>query len=114
MNGHAKQRCSVSDLDNRERRNGLQGTVEVRRPEATTPSDRQASTLVRVYDDNYTISGLNNGTQYTVRVIATKTGANDGPPSVEKTGTPVRTSYPRQSPSDPARSPPRRTAPPRE
>ena len=38
--------------------------------------------------NNYTISGLNNGTQYTVRVIATKTGANDGPPSVEMTGTP--------------------------
>ena len=39
--------------------------------------------------NNYTISGLNNGTQYTVRVIATKTGANDGPPSVEMTGTPA-------------------------
>ena len=38
--------------------------------------------------DNYTISGLNNGTQYLVRVIATKTGANDGPPSLETSGTP--------------------------
>ena len=38
--------------------------------------------------DNYTISGLNNGTQYTVRVIATKTGANDGPPSFDVVGTP--------------------------
>ena len=38
--------------------------------------------------NNYTISGLNNGTQYLVRVIATKTGANDGPPSLETSGTP--------------------------
>ena len=38
---------------------------------------------------NHVISGLNNGTQYTVRVIATKTGANDGLPSVERTGTPA-------------------------
>ena len=38
--------------------------------------------------NNYTISGLNNGTQYLVTVIATKTGANDGPPSLETSGTP--------------------------
>ena len=38
---------------------------------------------------NYLISNLNNGTQYTIQVIATKTGASNGPPSVEKTGTPV-------------------------
>ena len=38
---------------------------------------------------SHTISNLNNGTEYTVRVLATKTGASDGQPSVEKTGTPV-------------------------
>ena len=37
-----------------------------------------------------TITGLANGTPYTVRVIATNS-AGDGPPSDEKTGTPVAT-----------------------
>ena len=37
----------------------------------------------------YTITGLANGTEYTVRVMATKTGAVDGMPSSEITGTPV-------------------------
>ena len=36
----------------------------------------------------HTIPSLTNGTEYTVRVIATRTGANDGPPSAEVTGTP--------------------------
>ena len=48
---------------------------------------REAS-ITSGYTDDYTIGSLNNGTQYTVRVIATKTSANDGPPSVERTGTP--------------------------
>ena len=38
---------------------------------------------------NHTIGNLANGTEYTVRVIATKTGANDGPPSAEVRETPV-------------------------
>ena len=36
---------------------------------------------------SHTIEGLANGTEYTVRVIATRTDANDGPPSAEVTGT---------------------------
>ena len=38
---------------------------------------------------SHTITGLTNGTEYTVRVSATRTGANDGPPSAEETGTPA-------------------------
>ena len=38
---------------------------------------------------SHTITGLANGTEYTVRVSATRTGANDGPPSAEEKGTPA-------------------------
>ena len=38
---------------------------------------------------SHTIPNLNNGTEYTVRVIATRTGANDGLPSEEEMETPV-------------------------
>ena len=38
---------------------------------------------------SHTITGLANGTEYTVRVSATRTGANDGPPSAEVQGTPT-------------------------
>ncbi len=38
---------------------------------------------------SYTIPSLAAGTEYTVRVIATKAHADDGPPSAEMTGTPV-------------------------
>ena len=38
---------------------------------------------------SHTITGLANGTGYTVRVTATRTGANDGLPSADATGTPV-------------------------
>ena len=38
-----------------------------------------------------TISNLQNGTEYTVRVIATKTGASDGTPSDDAMGTPTAT-----------------------
>ncbi len=37
---------------------------------------------------SYTIPDLTAGTEYTVRVIATRSGADDGQPSDEKTGTP--------------------------
>ena len=37
---------------------------------------------------SHTIASLTNGTEYTVRVTATRTGANDGPPSAEVMGTP--------------------------
>ena len=38
---------------------------------------------------SHTITGLTNGTEYTVRVSATRTDANDGPPSAEVQGTPA-------------------------
>ena len=50
--------------------------------------DRQA-TVTTGSTTSYTIPSLTNGTEYTVRVIATRTGANDGPPSAEVTGTPT-------------------------
>ena len=49
--------------------------------------DRQA-TVTSGSPTRYTIPSLTNGTAYTVRVIATRTGADDGPPSAEMTGTP--------------------------
>ena len=52
--------------------------------------DRQA-TVTPGSTTRYTIPSLTNGTPYTVRVIATRTGADDGPPSAEVTGTPFTT-----------------------
>ena len=48
--------------------------------------DRQA-TVTSGSTTSHTIEGLANGTAYTVRVIATRTDATDGPPSAEVTGT---------------------------
>ena len=50
--------------------------------------DRQA-TVTSGSTTRYTIPSLTNGTEYTVRVIATRTGANDGRPSAGVTGTPT-------------------------
>ena len=50
--------------------------------------DRQA-TVTSGSTTRYTIPSLTNGTAYTVRVIATRTGATDGPPSEEMTRTPA-------------------------
>ena len=50
--------------------------------------DRQA-TVTPGSTTSHTIEGLANGTEYTVRVIATRTDANDGPPSAEVQGTPA-------------------------
>ena len=52
--------------------------------------DRQATVTSRS-TTRYTIPSLINGTAYTVRVIATRTGVTDGPPSAEVTATPVTT-----------------------
>ena len=52
--------------------------------------DRQAP-VTSGSTTSYTIPGLTNGTEYTGRVIATRTGADDGPPSAEVTGTPFTT-----------------------
>ena len=53
-------------------------------------TNRQA-TVTSGSTTSHTITGLANGTAYTVRVIATRTGANDGPPSSEVTASPVTT-----------------------
>ena len=55
--------------------------------------DRQA-TVTSGSTTRHTISGLANGTEYTVRVIATRTGAADGPPAAEMTGTPAAPTVP--------------------
>ena len=51
-------------------------------------TNRQA-TVTSGSTTSHTITGLANGTEYTVQVSATRTGANDGPPSDEMTGTPT-------------------------
>ena len=51
-------------------------------------SSRQA-TISSGSTTSRTISNLNNGTEYTVRVIATKTGASDGTPSDDANATPT-------------------------
>ena len=48
--------------------------------------DRQA-TVTPGSTTSHTIEGLANGTEYTVQVIATRTGATDSPPSAEVTET---------------------------
>ena len=50
--------------------------------------DRQAP-VTTGSTTRYTIPSLINGTAYTVRVSATRTGVTDGPPSEEVTGTPA-------------------------
>ena len=55
--------------------------------EGYNTGDRQA-TVTSESTTRYTIPSLINGTAYTVRVIATRTGVTDGPPSEEMTGTP--------------------------
>ena len=56
--------------------------------QAYNTGDRQA-TVTTGSTTSHTITGLANGTEYTVQVSATRTGANDGPPSDEMTGTPT-------------------------
>ena len=58
--------------------------------QAYNSGDRQA-TVTSGSTTRYTIPSLANGTEYTVRVIATRTGANDGPSSAEVTASPVTT-----------------------
>ena len=55
--------------------------------EAYNTGDRQA-TVASGSTTSHTIPDLTNDTEYTVRVTATRTGANDGPPSAEVKGTP--------------------------
>ena len=56
--------------------------------EGYNTGDRQA-TVTPGSTTSHTIQSLTNGAAYTVQVIATRTGANDGPPSAEMTGTPA-------------------------
>ena len=56
--------------------------------EAFNTGDRQA-TVTSGSTTSHTIGSLANDTEYTVQVIATRTGANDGPPSAEVKATPV-------------------------
>ena len=56
--------------------------------EVFNTSDRQAA-VASGSTTTHTISSLANGTEYTVRVIATRTGANDGSPSDVVLGTPT-------------------------
>ena len=58
--------------------------------QGSNTGDRQAP-VTPGSTTSYTIPGLTNGTEYTVRVIATRTGASDGPPSAEVKGTPFTT-----------------------
>ena len=51
-------------------------------------SSRQA-TVSSGSTTSRTISNLQNGTEYTIRVIATKTGVSDGTPSADAMGTPT-------------------------
>ena len=53
--------------------------------QAFNTTDRQAIITSRS-TTSHTISNLANGTDYAVRVIATRSGANDGPPSAVVTG----------------------------
>ena len=55
-----------------------------------TPADVSEA---RVTGTKHTITGLNDGVEYTVRVIATN-GMSDSPPSTEATGTPRETTEP--------------------
>ena len=56
--------------------------------EAFNTSDRQ-DTVTPGSTTSHTMGSLNNDTEYTVQVTATRTGANDGPPSAEAKATPV-------------------------
>ena len=56
--------------------------------EAYNTGDRQAA-VTSGSTASHTIGSLTNGTEYTVQVIATRTSANDGPPSAEVKSTPA-------------------------
>ena len=56
---------------------------------ADVATDHRQATVSSGITTSHTISGLTNGTTYTVRVLATKTGTNDGAPSVEVSSTPA-------------------------
>ena len=81
--GHQKLRVTWTPVDNATG-NHVQWKSGT---ENYNTTDRQATVTAA----GYTILGLTNGMEYTVQVTAVRTGANDGPPSAEMTGTPVET-----------------------
>ena len=82
--------------------NGATGyKVQWKSGDAVYASDRQ-QVIDTGSKTSATIAGLTAGTEYTVRVIATLTDADDGPPSVDVTGTPSdRPPSPPPAPPDP-------------
>ena len=83
---HAGQQEASSELDRRGQRHGQPRAVEVGRRELQ--HHRPAGHRRFGFDHEPHIGSLTNDTEYDVQVIATRTGANDGPPSAEVTGTP--------------------------
>ena len=85
--GRCGRRAAGGELDGGGQRHGLHGAVEVGQPGLQHRATGRPRSL-RGTTTSHTIEGLANGTEYTVRVIATRTGTNDGPPSAEVTGKP--------------------------
>ena len=81
--------------------NGATGyKVQWKSGDAVYASDRQ-QVIDTGSKTSATIAGLTAGTEYTVRVIATLTNADDGPPSVGVTGTPIARTQPPSPPPTP-------------
>ena len=56
---------------------------------ADAATDNREATISSGTTTSYAITGLTNGTAYSVQVIATRANADDGMPSATETGTPV-------------------------
>lgn len=84
--GDPSNRQTDRVVDIRVRRDRLQGAVEVGRRGFR---HRGAAHHRRRNTTSQTISGLLAGTEYAVRVVATKNGLEDGPPSDPAKGTPT-------------------------
>ena len=65
------------------------GVVQWKGPGEEYDASREHEIPFSSGSDSYEITGLTNGTEYTVRVISTRRYADDAPPSVEMTGVPM-------------------------